>query len=203
METKAGMWVVVILAATLGGCASMTPTVATRTSYAVYEVETPTGVTSVQIGEAILGAMRTKASGLQITRGLVPSPLPDTAAKLELVDALKDAGVHEVGATDPVTGKRPVCDGAVMWAGAEDLSKSGYGEWTTYFVCLVPYHSGFHLDTYVALTAPSDWRNPVTFTRSVLGAPGEHVARNLKAVTDAVESTGATTKLIESSPVIN
>jgi len=195
----------VVLSAALivGGCASMTPTVETQSSYAIYDVKPNPSISASKIGEAIKIALQKNMSGVQITTGIPPSPLPENPGRFQLVNPFKGSALGALAARSGQSLETPTCEGAMLTANAQD-SMRGYGEGTSFFLCLLPYKGGYHIDIYTSFTKSSGSFSTATLgatlARTVVGDSSQFIPRTVKAVVDMVEATGASTKLLEQYP---
>ena len=181
----------------------MTPTVETQSSYAIYDVKPNPGISASRIGEAIKVALQKNMSGVQINTDIPPSPLPESPGRFQLVNPFKGSAMGAQAARSGQSLETPTCEGALLTANAQD-SMQGDGEGTSFFLCLLPYQGGYHIDIHTSFTKSSGSFSTATLgatlARTVVGDSSQFILRRIKAVVDSVEATGASTKLHEQYP---
>jgi hypothetical protein len=187
---------------TLAGCGGMsTRTTETISSYAIYDVAPAPGTTAGQITEGIKQALKKSMTSVNITSGIPPSPLPEKPGRFQLVNPFKGSALGAMAGASAVI---PTCDGALMTATSRDSGMSSYGENTMFFLCLLPYSAGYHLDIYVSFTRKSGGFNAntmaATLMRPLTGDSSQFISRTVQNIVTGVEDAGATTKLVEQYP---
>lgn len=194
---------VMAVALAMGGCASMTPTAETEASYAIYDVKPNPGVTAAKLGEAIKTALQKNMKGVQMVSSIPPFPLPEKPSRFQLANPFKGSAMAAFAAGSGHSFERPTCEGSMLTANAQD-SMQGYGEGTSFFLCLLPYQGGYHIDIYVSFTKLSGGFSGAvlgaTLARTVVGDSSQFIPRTVKAVVDSVQAAGATTTLVEQYP---
>ena len=192
----------VLIGSVLTGCAATTPTQETQASYVIYDVKPSAGVGPGQIDAAIKGALQKTMSGVQITTGIPPSPLPDKPGRFALVNPMKNAGGLLGAMMQSV--QIPTCDGAVLTANAQNSGMAEYGEHTAFFLCLLPYQGGYNIDIYTTFSKTSGGFSTqalgVALARSVVGDSSQLIPKTVQAVVKAVADAGATTTLTSQYP---
>ena len=198
------MLFVLVMGMSVAGCASMTPTRETQSSYAIYNVNPSGGVTASRVGEAIKIALQKNMSNVQVRTGIPPSPLPEKPGRFQLVDPFKGSPMGALAARSGQSLETPMCEGALLTATAQDTTMSQYGEGTSFFLCLLPYQGGYHIDVYTSFTKASGSFSAATLgatlARTVVGDSSQFIPRTVKAVVDSVEAAGASVKLLEQYP---
>lgn len=98
--------------------------------------------------------------------------------------------------------KVPQCEGAIFSATSNDEFQGA--ENTTFFVCLMPYSEGYHMDVYYTFTKVSGGFTPEALgkqlARSVVGDSSQFIPRTIAALETAVQDSGAQVSLLESYP---
>ena len=194
---------------TMLGCASLLAAcggMATRTtevvsSYAIYDVAPAAGTSPAQIGNAIRDGLRKQMSQVNITTGIPPSPLPATPGRFQLVNPLKNSTLAALAGAQAGF---PTCDGALVTAVSQDRAMAAYGENTLFFLCLLPYANGYHVDFYVSFTRQSGGFDAktlgATLMRPLTGDSSQFIPRAIDSVMKSIEATGAKTRLVEQYP---
>lgn len=202
-HTAAAM--VATISVLITGCASTTPTRETSQAYAIYDIKGNADVTSAKLAEAIKVALQKNMSGVQISNGIPPSPLPEKAGRFQLASPFK--GGSNLAALAAASGQSfqvPTCEGAVLTANGRDSSMSKYGEATTFFVCLMPYQGGYALNIYSTFSKASGGFSATslgaTLARSVVGDSSQFIPRTINDIVSGVKATGANPALVESYP---
>ena len=192
--------IILCAAAAVSGCASMTPTHEDRASYAIYDVHAADGLAPAHIADAIKVGLQKQTSQVQITQGIPPSPLPEKPGRFRLVNPFGPNLTALAGQSLQM----PTCDDALLTARAGDTSMAKYGESTLFFICVLPYQGGYHLDVYTKFSMASGGFNPqtlgATLARNVVGDSSQFIPRTIASVIDSVKQTGATVDLVESYP---
>jgi hypothetical protein len=189
-----------LCASALTGCATMTPTTETRASYAIYDVHAAQGLTASQVAEAIRTGLQKQTDQVQITQGIPPSPLPEKPGRFRLVNPFGQGMAALAGRSLQM----PVCDDAILTARAGNTGMAQYGENTLFFLCVLPYQGGYHLDVYTQFSMASGGFSPqalgATLARGVVGDSSQFIPRTIASVVDSVKQTGASVDLVESYP---
>jgi len=198
------MFVTVTAAACLGGCASMTPTHETVQGYAVFDITAAQGVSASQLSDAVKSALQLNMSKVQVVNGIPPSPLPEKAPRFQLVSPFKGSGLGALAAASGQSLHVPSCEGAVLTANGVDSSMSGYGERTTFFLCVMPYQGGYALNVYTTFSKVSGGFSAAALgtamARSVVGDSSQFIPRTIGQIVDAVRATGSSVSLKEAYP---
>lgn len=186
--------------AALAGCGATTPTREEKASYAIYDIHASDGLTAAKLADAIKVGLQKQTSEVQITQGIPPSPLPEKPGRFKLVNPFGPNLTALAGQSLQM----PTCDDALLTARAGDTGMAKYGESTFFFLCVLPYQGGYHLDVYTKFSMASGGFNPqtlgATLARSVVGDSSQFIPRTIASVVDSVKQTGATVDLVESYP---
>jgi hypothetical protein len=202
---KVGKTILCTVAALFGaGCASTTPTRETSAGYAIYDIKAGPEVGAARIGEAIKVGLQKNTSRVQIINGIPPSPLPEKAPRFALVSPFKGSNLGALAVASGQSLQVPTCEGATLTANARDSSMSGYGEATTFFVCLMPYQGGYSLNVYTTFSKASGSFNAATLgatlARPLVGDTSQFIPRTLGQIVAGVQQTGAAVTLLEAYP---
>ena len=186
----------------LAGCGGMgTRTTETISSYAIYDISPSSGTTAGQITKSIKTTLTQSMSSVNISSGIPSAPLPDKPGRFQLSNPFKGSAL---GALAGQAGLIPTCDGALMTATSRDSAMSSYGENTMFFLCLLPYTSGYHLDIYVSFTRKSGGFSTstmaATLMRPLTGDSSKFIPRTIQKIVTGIEETGARSKLVEQYP---
>lgn len=190
--------------AILAGCASTTPTVETTPGYAIYDIKAGPGVTHSHVAEAVKTSLQKSMTAVQITNAIPPSPLPDKAARFQLVSPFKGSNLAALAAASGQSLQVPMCEGAIMTAQAGDSSMRRYGEATSFFACVMPYQGGWSLNVYTTFRKTSGAFNAQTMAATLMkpltGDSSQFIPRTINSMVEAVRATGATVTLVEAFP---
>lgn len=103
----------------LAGCASTTPTREISQGYAIFDVKGE--IAPAKAAEAIKVALQKSMTGIQISNGLPPSPLPDKPARFQLESPFKaGSGIAALAASSGQAIQVPTCEGAILTADGRD-----------------------------------------------------------------------------------
>jgi hypothetical protein len=188
----------------LVGCASVTSTIETQTGYSIYDVKPAEGVTASKIGDAIKVALQKNMNRVQLTNMIPPATFPEKPGRFQVSNPLKGTAFGALAAQSGQSLEIPSCEGSLLTATAQNTSMSRYGEGNVFFLCLLPYQGGYHIDIYTQFKKRSGGISPqalgATLARSVVGDSSQLVPRTINAVVESVEAAGGKTKLIEQYP---
>ena len=135
------------------------------------------------------------------TNNIPPHPLPQQAGRFQLTSPFSKSGLGALIAAQGGA-KVPKCDNAIFTAFANDRFEGS--ERTTFFVCLLPYKAGYHMDIYYTFTKSSGGFSAralgQALARSVVGDSSQFIPRMLTALETAAQDAGGNVKLLESYP---
>ncbi len=196
-------FVVMAAAAAVSACGTTTPTREMSSGYAIFDVKAGPEVSTTKIADAVKTALQEQTSGVQIVNGIPPSPLPEKAPRFQLVSPLK-GNLAALAASSGQTFQVPTCEGAILTANARDSSMSRYGEGSTFFVCVMPYQSGYSMNIYTTFSKASGAFSAATLgatlARTVVGDSSKFIPRTVAAIVDGVKATGSTVTTVEAYP---
>lgn len=185
-------------------CASTTPTKETEERYAIYDVKPKAGVTTSQISASIRTALQKNMSGVQVTNNIPPHPLPEEPGRFKLEQPFKNSNLGILAAASGTLLKVPTCEDSALTATATNNSMAKYGENTTFFLCLLPYQNGYHVNVYSSFTKSSGAFSVetlgATLARSVVGDSSQFIDQKINAIMAEIESVGAQVQLVEAYP---
>lgn len=186
----------------LAGCGGMgTRTTETIASYAIYDISPGPDSNASKISESIKQALRSSMTSVSITNGIPLSPLPEKPGRFQLTNPFKGSALGAmIGAAAVV----PTCDGALITAQSRDSAMAAYGENTLFFLCVMPYSAGYHVDIYVSFTRQSGVFSvntmAATLMRPLTGDSSQFIPRTIQNIVKSIESTGAMVTLVEQYP---
>lgn len=192
----------VCASAMLSGCATMTPTVESKSQYAIYQVELPEGVQTSQVGQAIKISLQKQLNSVQVSENIPPYPLPETAPRFQISNPF---GPNLTALAGPSSMTQvAVCDGALLYARGRLTAMEEYGESSTFTVCLWQYQGGYRLDTHVVYVEKSGGFSPealgVALAKKTVGNSSQLIPRTFESIVSEVEKTGARVSKVESWP---
>lgn len=198
----------IIATALVAGCASVTPTTEQQAGYVIYDIKSDTGISASRLADAIKVGLQKESSQVQITGGIPPHPLPEKPGRFRMTNPF--AGGSNLALLLGGSGKSPVqvqvptCDDAILTARAGRTGMARYGESTSFFLCLLPYRDGYHLDIYSEFSKRSGGIDPAALgaalARSVVGDSSQFTSNTIASVVDSIKATGATVTLVEAYP---
>jgi hypothetical protein len=149
-------------------------------------------------------ALQKNMSSVQIKNGIPPYPMPEKPGRFQMVNPYKGSGMEVLLAQAGHVTEMPTCTNSILTANSADTGMSRYGETTSFFLCLLPYKDGYHMDIHVSFTKKSGSFSAetlaATMVSSVTGDSSQYIPRTIKAVVDSVAATGAAPKLVEQYP---
>lgn len=185
------------------GCASVTPTNEAAEGFKIYDIQTPsTSALTLKLSSNLKEVMQKNAKDVQINNAIPPATLPEKPPRFELINPFKNSQGLLALAGQQSSIKIPSCEGAVIEATSHNPFAGS--ENTTFFVCLMPYQKGYHMDVYYQFKKASGGLSTKALgsalAQSIVGDSSQFIPRILAALEDAVKSAGAQPVLIESYP---
>ena len=195
------MTTALVLGIALTGCASMKPSVHTESTFVIYDVK-PATLDRNQFLKAVLDAVQTSASKLRVNREIPPAELPATPGRFELQDPFANSKMGALLASQAQNIRVPVCKNALMTVSTENTSMAQYGEQTTFFLCVLPYKDGYHIDIHATFVRASSGFTPQGISsavgRSLIGDSSQFIPRTMNNVRVAAESVGGRVTVVDS-----
>lgn len=186
------------------GCASITPTKEVVEGFKIYDIQThsTSSALTLQLSSNLKEVMQKNAKDVQVNNSIPPATLPEKPGRFELTNPFKNAQGIMALAGKQSSIKIPSCEGAVIeatshnpFAGAEN---------TMFFVCLIPYQKGYHMDVYYRFDKVSGGISTKALgsvlAQSLVGDSSQFIPRTIAALEDAVKSAGMQPSMIESYP---
>ncbi len=189
----------ILISLGLVGCQSTTKTKVTKKSYAIYDVQVNENIEPTDMASAIKRALQSNTQSVRIVEDLPPYPLPEAAPRFQLVNPFgKSSGFAALAGNIKV----PTCDGALVYAQAQDSSMSSYGENTQFYTGLWQYEGGYHVDVYTQFDIETGGLENlgVDLMREILGDSSQFIPRTIKSIKDNLESLNASAKLVTAYP---
>lgn len=183
----------VVAMVVLSGCASMTPTHQTESAFVIFDVK-PGTLERGKVMDNVANAVKKHASNARITRDIPPAVLPDTPGRFELVEPFAKSKVGALMSAQGQTMKVPVCKDSVLTMNTADNSMAQRGEKTSFFLCVMPYMTGYSVNIYATYTKASGGLSPTalgaSLAQSVLGDSSQFIPRAMNDVRTALEGIG-------------
>ena len=189
------------LAAALAGCVLTTPTYQTESAFVIYDVR-PASINRNALLNAITQAVQKHMTQVRANRDIPPAELPDKPGRIALKKPLGNSGLATLMAASGQSVTVPTCEGQILTIAASDTSKARYGERTEFFLCVLPYKEGYHVDIHVSYARASGATSSAvlgaTLARTVVGDASQFIPRTIGAVRAAAEGLGATVGVVNS-----
>jgi hypothetical protein len=190
----------VVLVAGLSACASMTPTREVTEGYRIYDIQ---GVTDHSaIAANVKAAMQKNADKVTFTNNIPPHPLPEKPGRFSTTNPFANSNLGALMAAQGGSLKIPKCDNSTFTATSHDNFEGA--ENTTFFVCLLPYAGGYHMDVYYTFTKVSGGFGAQALGRalaqSMVGDSSQFIPRTLAALESAAQEAGGKVSVVETYP---
>ncbi len=192
----------------LGGCASTTPTKTTEQAYMVIDVQGDSSIRE-RVLDTVIQTAQENMDNLTVSRGLPPSSLPETASRFELISPFANTQlggmVSGFSALSQASGgasmKIPSCKDPILTM-KSDSSVSGWSEKTSFFICVVQYKKGYHVDVYTTFEKQSGGLSVNALSRSLasslVGDTSQKIPQTMKRLKDALALLKTETKVVDS-----
>ena len=192
-----------LAALTLGlvGCASMTPTTETSSSYVVYDIQ-DSDLASDILADAVLRGIQSETSRVRATRGIPSYPLIEQPARFELKRPEVTGNLAALVGEMP---QRPSCSGSVLTVNAVNSGMASQGENTMFFACVIPYAGGHTLSIYTTFEKTSGGFSAqalgASLARSVTGDSSQFIPKTIDAIMTQVDALNVTYEVLDQYPV--
>ncbi|HBR1414077.1 TPA: hypothetical protein L9L57_005041 [Klebsiella pneumoniae] len=199
MKAKVFFASLVVLAS---GCSSITPKTEVQTSYWIYDIQTDKSAS--EVGTAVVEALQSQMSSVNVSRNIPPSPLPYQAGRFQMSNALEKSNLGILMANSGVSLQMPICDGAIMIASSQNSGMSNWGENTSANSCLWQYKGGYHLDIIVKFTNSSGGYDAKSLAKAlvnpVMGDSSQFIPTRINNISNKLNAAGLKTTLVEKYP---
>ena len=180
------------------GCSSMTPTQKTEASFVIYDVQ-PNSINRDQLLDAITQAVQKNQSQVRISRDIQTGELSEKPGRFVLKNPFANSSMGALMAASGQSMKIPVCDNPVLTLTSGNSSASGN---TTFFLCVIPYKSGYSVNIYSTFSSSSGGMSvdalSAALAKSVVGDSSQYIPRAMNEVRTASESVGGKVAIIDS-----
>lgn len=192
----------------LTGCASTTPTRTTEQAYMIIDVKGDSSIRN-KVLDTVISTAQESMDRLAVNRGIPPSNLPETASRFELVSPFANSPlggmVNGFSAISQASGgssmKIPSCKDPILTMKSNN-SDAGFSENTTFFICVVQYKQGYHVDVYTTFEQQSGGLSvnalSASLARSIVGDTSQIIPRTMKRLETALAAVSPETKVVDS-----
>jgi len=190
----------IMLTVCLSGCASMTPTREVIEGYRIYDIKGTTDSKAIALN--IKTTMQKNSERVIFTNNIPPSPLPEKPGRFTTTNPYMNTKLGALMASQGASLKVPKCENSIITATSNKNFQDTEG--TTFFVCLLPYVGGYHMDIYYTFTKVSGGFGTKALGRSlaqsVVGDSSQFIPRTIEALVSSVKEAGGNVSLIETYP---
>lgn len=195
---------ITVFAGVLTGCSTLTPTTETQESYAIYDIKKNPNLKDSELSDTIRKALQSSLDGVRISRSIPQSPLPEEPSRFKLEQPLQASHMSLMAASAGISLRSPTCEHSILTANASHNSMSSYGESTSFFLCLIPYQSGYHLNLYSTYTKSTGGFGARalghSLARAVVGDTSSQSQRTFDVIVEELKKNGAQLTLVEAFP---
>lgn len=190
------------LAVLVSGCSSTTPKTEVQTSYWIYDIKTDKSES--EVGTAVVEALQSQMSSVNVSRNLPPSPVPEQAGRFQMSNALGNSNLGLLMANSGASLQIPTCDGAIMIASSQNTGMSNWGENTSANSCLWKYKGGYHLDIIIKFTNTSGGYDAKSLAKALvnplMGDSSQFIPTRINNISNKLNAAGYKTTLVEKYP---
>ncbi|HJV76096.1 MAG TPA: hypothetical protein VJ654_17880 [Noviherbaspirillum sp.] len=192
-----------LLGSTLSGCSSLTPSFETQEAYVVIDGAGPTNPAAMEkVLTEVTKAVKTQVSSVRASRIAPPVPLPSAPGNFSVNDMGGGSGFGAVMQSRGIALRTPRCESAVLNLSSSDSGLAGYGQQTQYFVCVIPYATGYRTAVYASYSKASGLLSPATIGASLggmlVGEGSQFIPRLMAEVKTAMEANLRNVKVVQS-----
>ncbi|MGA8148971.1 MAG: hypothetical protein WB870_15570 [Gallionellaceae bacterium] len=135
--------------------------------------------------------MQKDQSQVRITRDIQTGELPEIPVRFVLKDIFANTNMGALLAANGQSVKRPVCDNPVLTLAS---GNSGAGGNTSFFLCVIPYRSGYTVNIYSTFSSSSGGFSAealgAALAKSVVVDASQYIPRAMHDVRTASEMRG-------------
>lgn len=190
------------LIAILSGCSSVTPKTEVQTSYWIYDIKTDKNIS--QVSTAVIEALQSQMSEINVTRNIPPSPVPDEPSRFQMSNALSNSNIGILMANSGISLQIPTCENAILIGSSQDTGMRSWGENTSANICLWQYKEGYHLDIIVKFTNSTGGYNAKSLGKALattfVGDSSQAIPTKINNIEEKLNTDGLKATLVEQYP---
>lgn len=145
-----------LIAGGVTGCSTLTPTYETQEAYVILDGAGPhTQAHTEKLLNDITRAMKSHVSSVVTSRSVPAVPLPRTPGSFTMVDPTGGKGIGAIIQANGMSVRSPHCEQPIMTLKSVDRTQEQFGQRTQYFVCVMPYATGYRTAIFASYTKAS------------------------------------------------
>ncbi|QYJ98131.1 lipoprotein [Shewanella alkalitolerans] len=186
--------------AILSGCASTAQKNTTEQAYMIIDVKGDSSIRE-RVLNTVVSSVEKSMDTLTVSRGIPPAELPEKATRFKLTSPFGDSAFGALVQSQGGMIKVPSCQDPLLTMKSDD-STEGFSEKTSFFICVVQYQQGYHVDIYSTFQQSSGGLSvnalSASLARSIVGDTSQIIPRTMKRVELALSNENLETKVVDS-----
>jgi hypothetical protein len=193
----------ILIAAVLAlitGCVSTAKKDTTEEAYLIIDVKGDPSIRDLVL-DTVISSVEKSMDSLTVSRGIPPQDLPEKASRFKLTAPFENTTIGALMQSQGAMLNVPSCQDPILTMKSEDNNRD-WGESTSFFVCVVQYQQGYHVDVYTTFKQKSGGLSidalSQSLARSIVGDTSQIIPRTMKGIEVALSEQNLETKIVES-----
>jgi len=186
--------------AMLSGCASTAKTNSTEQAYMIIDVKGDSSIRE-NVLETVISTVQENMDTLTVSRGIPPADVPKKPSRFKLTSPFGESAIGALVQAQGGMLKVPSCQDPLLTMKSDD-STDGFSEKTSFFICVVQYQQGYHVDIYTTFQQSSGGLSmdalSASLARSLVGDTSQIIPRTMKRIEIALSEENLETKIVDS-----
>lgn len=170
--------------AILSGCASTAKKNTTEQAYMIIDVKGDSSIRE-RVLETVVSSVEESMDTLTVSRGIPPAELPEKATRFKLTSPFGNSSLSSFVQSQGGMMQVPSCQDPLLVMKSDDTTQ-GFNEKTSFFVCVVQYQQGYHVDVYTTFQQSSGGLSvnalSASLARSIVGDTSQIIPRTMKRI---------------------
>ncbi|MGS0825227.1 hypothetical protein ACVBIO_05395 [Shewanella sp. 0m-8] len=184
---------------TLAGCSS-TQKNSTEQAYMIIDIKGDSSIRE-NVLDTVVETVQQSMDTLTVSRGIPPFELPEKPTRFKLVNPYGNSGIGALVQSHGGMVMIPTCQDPILTMKSDD-STEGFGESTSFFICVVQYQQGYHVDIYTTFNQSSGGISidamSASLARSLVGDTSQIIPRTMKRIEIALSEENYETRVVDS-----
>lgn len=184
----------------ISGCASTAKKDSTEQAYLIIDVRGDASIRDLVL-DTVISSVEKSMDSLTVSRGIPPQDLPEKATRFKLIAPFENTSFGALMQSQGAMLKVPSCQDPILTMKSDDNNRD-WGETTSFFVCVVQYQQGYHIDVYTTFVQKSGGLSidamSQSLARSIVGDTSQIIPRTMKGIEVALSKKNLETKIVDS-----
>ncbi|PMG71613.1 hypothetical protein BCU84_02655 [Shewanella sp. 10N.286.51.B7] len=192
----------ILIATVLGlisGCVSTAEKKSTEQAYLIIDVKGDSSIRDLVL-DTVVSSVEKSMDSLTVSRGIPPQELPEKATRFKLTSPFANSSFGALMQSQGAMLKFPSCQDPILTMKSDDNDQD-WGESTSFFVCVVQYQEGYHVDVYTTFEQSSGGLSvdalSQSLARSIVGDTSQIIPRTMKGIESDLAGENLETKIVD------